>query len=125
MLYSYPQNDLGITYTKAATTFKVWSPVAKEIEAEKAAEVEVKAEEPKEEPKEEPTPVEEPVVEESLTEAKVGTIPSNLPWWIHIMDDEVEEGYKGTPEERTTHLEYVDDDPTDGKAVLPDNIENN
>ncbi len=36
---------------------------------------------------------------------------------------EVEEGYKGTPEERTTHLEYTDDDPIDGKAVLPDNIE--
>ena len=35
----------------------------------------------------------------------------------------VEEGYKGTPEERTTHLEYTDDDPTDGKAVLPNNIE--
>lgn len=35
----------------------------------------------------------------------------------------VEEGYKGTPEERTTHLEYADDDPTDGKAVLPSNIE--
>lgn len=92
--------------------------VAKEIEAEKAAEVEVKAEEPKEEP----TPVEEPVVEESLTEAKVGTIPSNLPWWIHIMDDEVEEDYSGTPEIRTTHLEYEDKDPTDGKAVLPDNL---
>ena len=35
----------------------------------------------------------------------------------------VDEGYKGTPEERTTHLEYTDDNPADGKAVLPDNIE--
>ena len=35
----------------------------------------------------------------------------------------VEEGYTGNPAERTTHLEYTDDDPTDGKAVLPDNIE--
>jgi len=33
-----------------------------------------------------------------------------------------DEGYKGTPEERTTHLEYTDNDPTDGEAVLPDNI---
>lgn len=33
-----------------------------------------------------------------------------------------EEDYTGTPEERTTHLEYVDDDVTDGKAVLPKNI---
>ena len=43
-----------------------------------------------------------------------------------ISDEEVMgyfEGYKGTPAERTTHLEYTDDDPTDGKAVLPDNIE--
>lgn len=38
-------------------------------------------------------------------------------------DAEVEEGYTGNPAERTTHLEYTDDDPTDGKAVLPDNIE--
>lgn len=35
----------------------------------------------------------------------------------------VVEGYTGNPAERTTHLEYTDDDPTDGKAVLPDNIE--
>jgi len=35
----------------------------------------------------------------------------------------VEEGYTGNPAERTTHLEYEDKDPTDGKAVLPDNIE--
>jgi len=95
--------------------------VAKEVEAEKAAEVEVKAEEPVAEVKAEEV-AEEPVVEESLTEAKVGSIPSNLPWWIHIMDDEVEEDYTGTPEIRTTHLEYEDKDPTDGKAVLPDNL---
>ena len=36
---------------------------------------------------------------------------------------DVDEGYTGNPAERTTHLEYTDDDPTDGKAVLPDNIE--
>ena len=35
----------------------------------------------------------------------------------------VEEGYTGNPAERTTHLEYTDDNPTDGKAILPDNIE--
>ncbi len=35
----------------------------------------------------------------------------------------VDEGYTGNPAERTTHLEYTDDDPTDGKAVLPNNIE--
>lgn len=33
------------------------------------------------------------------------------------------EGYTGNPAERTTHLEYEDKDPADGKAVLPDNIE--
>ena len=33
-----------------------------------------------------------------------------------------EEDYTGTPEERTTHLEYADNDVTDGKAVLPKNI---
>lgn len=33
-----------------------------------------------------------------------------------------EEDYTGTPEERTTHLEYVDNDVTDSKAVLPKNI---
>lgn len=32
------------------------------------------------------------------------------------------EDYTGTPEIRTTHLEYTDKDVTDGKAVLPDNI---
>lgn len=34
MLYYYGEEDLGFTYTKNATTFKVWSPVAKEIEIE-------------------------------------------------------------------------------------------
>ena len=34
MLYSYNKNDLGVTYTKEATTFKVWSPTAKELEIE-------------------------------------------------------------------------------------------
>lgn len=38
-------------------------------------------------------------------------------------DAPVEEGYTGNPAERTTHLEYTDDNPADGKAVLPDNIE--
>ena len=32
------------------------------------------------------------------------------------------EDYTGTPEIRTTHLEYTDKDVTDDKAVLPDNI---
>ena len=34
MLYYYSPNDLGVNYSKTATTFKVWSPVAKEIEIE-------------------------------------------------------------------------------------------
>jgi len=34
----------------------------------------------------------------------------------------INEDYTGTPEERTTHLEYVDEDPCDGEAVLPKNI---
>lgn len=34
MLYAYTKDDLGILYTKESTTFKVWSPVAKEIEIE-------------------------------------------------------------------------------------------
>ena len=34
MLYYYSQNDLGVIYTPSASTFKVWSPVAKEIEIE-------------------------------------------------------------------------------------------
>ncbi|MBP5468691.1 MAG: hypothetical protein J6Z11_05550 [Candidatus Riflebacteria bacterium] len=54
----------------------------------------------------------------------------NAPEEPKVADDQVdaamrswEEGYTGNPAERTTHLEYTDDDPTDGKAVLPDNIE--
>ena len=57
-----------------------------------------------------------PEFQEPVSEAEINAIISD---W----KDDVEEGYKGTPEERTTHLEYTDDDPTDGKAVLPDNIE--
>ena len=38
-------------------------------------------------------------------------------------DDTIEEGYTGNPAERTTHLEYTDDDPTNGEAVLPKAIE--
>ena len=34
MLYSYSRNDLGYTYNEDFTVFKVWSPVAKEIEIE-------------------------------------------------------------------------------------------
>lgn len=34
----------------------------------------------------------------------------------------LEEDYTGTPEERTDHLEYVDDNPTDDKFKLPKNI---
>ena len=41
----------------------------------------------------------------------------------YTVSKNVDEGYKGTPAERTTHLEYTDDNPADGKAVLPNNIE--
>lgn len=34
MLYYYSRGDLGFKYSKEKTTFKVWSPVAKEIELE-------------------------------------------------------------------------------------------
>lgn len=34
MMYDYDEDDLGITYTEISTTFKLWSPVAKEIELE-------------------------------------------------------------------------------------------
>lgn len=34
MMYDYDQDDLGITYSESSTTFKLWSPVAKEIELE-------------------------------------------------------------------------------------------
>ena len=40
-----------------------------------------------------------------------------------VFDQDFDEGYTGNPAERTTHLEYTDDNPADGKAVLPDNIE--
>lgn len=39
-----------------------------------------------------------------------------------ICEGSVEEDYTGLPEERTDHLEYVDDNPTDGKFKLPKNI---
>ena len=29
--YAYSGNDLGVTYTKDATTFKVWSPTATDV----------------------------------------------------------------------------------------------
>ena len=57
-----------------------------------------------------------PEFQEPVSEAEINAIISD---W----KDDVEEGYTGNPAERTTHLEYTDDDPTDGKAVLPDNIE--
>lgn len=34
MMYSYDGDDLGVTYTKEASTFKIWTPVAKEVELE-------------------------------------------------------------------------------------------
>lgn len=34
MMYEYDDHDLGVTYSKEKTTFKLWSPVAKEIELE-------------------------------------------------------------------------------------------
>ena len=34
MLYYYNRDDLGARYTPNATTFKVWSPTAKEVEVE-------------------------------------------------------------------------------------------
>lgn len=34
MMYHYEGNDLGFTYTKEHTTFKIWSPVSKEVELE-------------------------------------------------------------------------------------------
>ena len=34
MMFEYDEDDLGFTYDKEKTTFKVWSPVAKEIELE-------------------------------------------------------------------------------------------
>ena len=40
----------------------------------------------------------------------------------HANVDKVEEDYTGNPEERTDHLEYVDDNPTDDKFKFPKNI---
>ncbi len=34
MMFSYDKHDLGVTYTKEKTTFKLWTPVAKEVEIE-------------------------------------------------------------------------------------------
>ncbi len=34
LMYEYDKHDLGVTYTKEKTVFKLWSPVAKEIELE-------------------------------------------------------------------------------------------
>ncbi|MDY0210421.1 MAG: type I pullulanase [Acholeplasma sp.] len=34
MMYDYDQDDLGVTFTDGFSTFKLWSPVAKEIELE-------------------------------------------------------------------------------------------
>ena len=30
-LFSYPKNDLGITYSPESTTFKLWAPTAKSV----------------------------------------------------------------------------------------------
>ena len=40
----------------------------------------------------------------------------------HANVDKVEEDYTGNPEERTDHLDYVDDNPTDDKFKFPKNI---
>ena len=34
MMYDYDGDDLGVTYTESKTTFKLWTPVAKEVELE-------------------------------------------------------------------------------------------
>lgn len=47
---------------------------------------------------------------------------NNTDCGVTLADEDVDEDYTGTPEERTTHLEYTDKDVTDGKAVLPKNI---
>ena len=59
----------------------------------------------------------QPLTEEPEDDAK-----AIIDGWEEPKEEAVE-GYTGNPAERTTHLEYTDDDPTDGKAVLPDNIE--
>lgn len=40
----------------------------------------------------------------------------------HANVDKVKEDYTGSPEERTDHLDYVDDNPTDDKFKFPKNI---
>ena len=66
----------------------------------------------------------------TLNEAADSEIDAIIASWKEPSDSEVvsieapvEEGYTGNPAERTTHLEYTDENPADGKAVLPDNIE--
>ena len=60
---------------------------------------------------------------QKLTEEPDPEVSAIIDSWEDAPEAPVEEGYTGNPAERTTHLEYTDDDPTDGKAVLPDNIE--
>lgn len=72
----------------------------------------------------------DPVEDERFEEVDFSDVDEwdNLDWdepediAVDIDADIVEEDYTGLPEERTTHLEYVDEDPADGKAVLPKNI---
>lgn len=45
-----------------------------------------------------------------------------IPTGLKVVEESISEDFTGTPEERTDHLEYVDDDPTDGKFKLPKNI---
>jgi len=65
-----------------------------------------------------------PELSEGVTDPEIDAIINS---WGDVSEacegHDCEEGYTGNPAERTTHLEYTDDDPTDGKAVLPDNIE--
>ena len=67
------------------------------------------------------------VMKESLENLNIKLNESEAPALEDIPmenpEENLPEGYTGNPAERTTHLEYTDDDPTDGKAVLPDNIE--
>ncbi len=71
---------------------------------------------------------EEKVEEELPSSSTVDKIVSDIEHAGEGAEEEgeevpTEEGYTGNPAERTTHLEYTDDNPADGKAVLPDNIE--
>ena len=67
------------------------------------------------------------VMKESLENLNIKLNESEAPALEDIPmenpEEDLPEGYTGNPAERTTHLEYIDDDPADGKAVLPDNIE--